>query len=126
MALSDTAIRAAKPCAKPVRMFDGGGLYLEVARSGGKWWRLKYRHDNKEKRLSLGIYPDVSLKAARTRRDETRKLIAEGIDPSADARKRSTRSSESAEHGGIGIPGVAGAPRFGMYERNARGHHGLT
>ena len=45
-------------------MFDGGGLYLEVAPSGGKWWRLKYRHSNKEKRLSLGIYPDVGLKAA--------------------------------------------------------------
>jgi integrase len=83
MALSDTAIRNAKPGAKPVRMFDGGGLYLEVAPSGGKWWRLKYRHDNKEKRLSLGIYPDVSLKVARARRDAARKLIAEGIDPSA-------------------------------------------
>jgi hypothetical protein len=51
---SDTAIRNAKPGAKPVRMFDGGVLYLEVAPSGGKWWRLKYRHDSKEKRLSLG------------------------------------------------------------------------
>lgn len=57
MALSDTAIRNAKPAAKPVRMFDGGGLYLEVAPSGGKWWRLKFRHGGKEKRLSLGIYP---------------------------------------------------------------------
>ena len=82
MALSDTAIRNAKPGAKPVRMFDGGGLYLEVAPSGGKWWRLKYRHDSKEKRLSLGIYPDVGLKAARARRDAARKLIAEGTDPS--------------------------------------------
>lgn len=72
MALSDTAIRNARPGAKPVRMFDGGGLYLEVAPSGGKWWRLKYRHDNKEKRLSLGIYPDVGLRAARTRREEAR------------------------------------------------------
>ena len=83
MALSDTAIRNAKPGAKPVRRFDGGGLYLEVAPSGGKWWRLKYRHDNKEKRLSLGTYPDVGLKAARERRDAARKQIAEGIDPSA-------------------------------------------
>jgi hypothetical protein len=83
MARSDTAIRNARPGAKPVRMFDGGGLYFEVAPSGGKWWRLKYRHDSKEKRLSLGIYPDVSLKAARARRDAARELIAEGIDPSA-------------------------------------------
>jgi hypothetical protein len=64
-------------------MFDSGGLYLEVAPIGGRWWRLKYRHDNKEKRLSLGIDPDVSLKAARSRRDEARKQVAEGIDPSA-------------------------------------------
>jgi hypothetical protein len=64
-------------------MFDSGGLYLEVAPSGGKWGRLKYRHDDKEKRLSLGMYPDVGLKAARLRRDEARKQIAEGIDPSA-------------------------------------------
>ena len=95
MALSDTAMRNAKPGAKPVRMFDGGGLYLEVAPSGGKWWRLKYRHDSKEKRLSLGIDPDVSLKAARARRDAARTLIAEGIDPSAARRKRSRRSSET-------------------------------
>jgi Arm DNA-binding domain len=60
MALSDTAIRNAKPSVKPVRLFDGGGLYLEVAPSGGKWWRLKYRHGGKEKRLSFGTYPDVA------------------------------------------------------------------
>ncbi len=96
MALSDTAIRSAKPGAKPVRMFDGGGLYLEVAPSGGKWWRLKYRHDDKEKRLSLGTYPDVSLKAARARRDEARRLIAEGVDPSAarqDAKQAKQRDA---------------------------------
>jgi hypothetical protein len=83
MALSDTAIRNAKPAAKPVRLFDGGGLYLEVAPSGGKWWRLKYRHHDKEKRLSLGTYPNVGLKVARERRDAARKQIVEGIDPSA-------------------------------------------
>jgi integrase len=91
MALSDTAIRNAKAAAKPVRMFDGGGLYLEVAPSGGKWWRLKYRHNDKEKRLSLGTYPDTSLKAARARRDAARTLIAEGIDPSA-ARQEAKRA----------------------------------
>ncbi len=53
-------------------MFDGGGLYLEVAPSGGKWWRLKYRFGGKEKRISLGVYPDVSLKQARRRRAHTR------------------------------------------------------
>ena len=72
MSLLDTAIRNAKPGAKPVGLFDGGGLYVEVAPSGGKWWRLKYRHGGKEKRLSLGTYPDVSLKAARARRESAR------------------------------------------------------
>ncbi len=65
MLLTDTAIRNAKPGEKPVRLFDGGGLYLEVSPAGGKWWRLKHRFDGKEKRLSLGVYPGVSLKIAR-------------------------------------------------------------
>src|SRR5690349_4544091 len=81
MALTDTAIRNAKPADKPRRLFDGGGLYLEVAPSGGKWWRLKYRFTGKEKRISLGVYPDVSLKKARERRDEARTLLADDVDP---------------------------------------------
>lgn len=81
MALTDTAIKNAKPSDKNIRLFDAGGLYLEVASSGGKWWRLKYRYDGKEKRLSLGVYPDVGLKDARQRRDDARKLLANGIDP---------------------------------------------
>ena len=81
MPLTDTAIRTAKPAEKPVRMFDGGGLYLEVSPAGGKLWRLKYRFDGKEKRLAFGAYPDVPLKAARERRDEARRLLADGIDP---------------------------------------------
>jgi integrase len=87
--LSDTAIRNAKPgitpkgvaTTKPYKMGDAGGLYLEVAPAGGKWWRLKYRFGGKEKRISLGTYPDVGLKDARERRDEARKLLANGIDP---------------------------------------------
>lgn len=101
MPLTDTAIRTAKPSAKPVRMFDGGGLYLELSPAGGKLWRLKYRFDGKEKRLALGIYPDIGLKDARERREEARKLLANGADP-AEARKaqkaakveRSTNSFE--------------------------------
>ncbi len=83
MPLSDTTIRAAKPTAKVKRLFDSGGLYLEVAPQGGKWWRLKFRHGGKEKRLSLGTYPDTGLADARKRRDEARQLLASGIDPSA-------------------------------------------
>ena len=86
MPLNDTAVRNAKPSTKAVKLFDERGLYLEVSPAGGKWWRLKYRIDGKEKRLSLGVYPDVSLKQARDRRDESRKLLADGIDPS-DTRK---------------------------------------
>jgi integrase len=82
MPLTDTAIRNAKPDTKTRRMFDGGGLYLEVATSGGKWWRLKYRFGGKEKRISLGVYPEISLKDARERRGEARKLLANGTDPS--------------------------------------------
>lgn len=88
MALTDTAVRNAKPGEKPMRLFDERGLYLEISPSGGKWWRLKYRFAGKEKRLSLGVYPDVSLKEARERRDEARKLLAGGVDPSESRKAR--------------------------------------
>lgn len=81
MPLADIALKAAKPAEKPQRLFDGGGLYLEISTAGGRWWRFKYRFDGKEKRLSLGVYPDVSLKDARERRDEMRRLVANGVDP---------------------------------------------
>ncbi len=86
MPLTDTAIRRAKPEAKPRKLFDERGLFLLLSQNGGKWWRFKYRFGGKEKQLSLGVYPDVSLKDARDRRDEARKLVANGIDPS-DKRK---------------------------------------
>lgn len=81
MPLTDTAIRKLKPADKAQRLFDGGGMYLEVAKSGGKWWRLKYRFEGKEKLLSLGTYPDTGLAAARDKRDNARKLLASGVDP---------------------------------------------
>ena len=81
MALTDTAIRNAKPGLKPVKLFDERGLFLLVTPAGGKWWRFRFRFDSKEKLLSLGVYPDVGLKDARNRRDEARKLLAEGTDP---------------------------------------------
>ncbi len=77
--LTEMAIKQAKPAERPRRLFDAQGLYLEVAPSGGKWWRLKYRHAGKERRLSFGVYPAVSLKEARQRRDEARKLLAQGM-----------------------------------------------
>ncbi len=81
MPLSDTAIRRATAKPKPYKLFDAGGLFLLVMPNGGKWWRFKYRYNNKEKLLSLGTYPDVSLKAARERRDQERKKLVERIDP---------------------------------------------
>lgn len=91
MPLTDARIRNAKPSDKSVRLFDSGGLYLEVAPSGGKWWRLKYRFSGKEKRISLDIYPDVLLAAARKKRDEAREHLANGIDAS-EAKKASVRT----------------------------------
>jgi integrase len=81
MALTDTKVKNAKPGPKTIRLFDEKGLYLEVSPSGGKWWRFKYRFNGKEKRLSLGVYPDVTLKAARDRRDAARTHVADNIDP---------------------------------------------
>ena len=98
MPLTDTAIRNAKPAEKARKMFDGGGLYLEVAPRGGKWWRLKYRFGGKEKRLSLGVYPAVSLKDARERRDDARKLLANDIDPSENRKAKNAAKVERASN----------------------------
>jgi integrase len=87
MRLSTAKIQNSPPQKKAVRLFDGRGLYLEIVPTGSRWWRFKYRFAGKEKRISVGVYPDVGLKKARDRRDEMRKLVADGIDPSA-ARKQ--------------------------------------
>ena len=81
MALTDRAIRSTKPRSKPYKRFDERGLYLLVNPNGARYWRLKYRYDGKERVLALGVYADVSLKMARERRDNARRLVADGIDP---------------------------------------------
>ncbi len=96
MALSDTAIKSAKPSEKQVKLSDEKGLFLLVAPSGGKWWRFKYRIGGKEKLLSLGTYPEVSLKDARQRRDDARKLLAGGVDPSENRKATKAAKAESA------------------------------
>jgi integrase len=96
MPLTDTAIRTAKPTAKPQRLFDGGGLYLEVSPAGGKLWRLKYRHGGKEKRLALGAYPDTGLRDARDKRDAARKLLAAGVDPGEQRKAAKAAGDERA------------------------------
>jgi integrase len=95
--LTDTKLRTIKPKAKAQKLFDGSGLYLEVSPTGGKWWRLKYRFGGKEKRLSLGVYPEIGLKEARIRRDEMRRLLADGVDPSQNRQSmKAARSERSA------------------------------
>lgn len=83
MPLTDVKAKNANPKGKLYRLYDTAGLYLEVSPAGGKWWRLKYRFGGKEKRLALGVYPEVRLKEARDRRDTARALLRDGIDPSA-------------------------------------------
>ena len=96
MPLTDTAIKNAKPGTKPVKLSDEKGLFLLVSPAGGKWWRLKYRLAGKEKLLSLGVYPDVSLKDARQRRDDARKLLADGIDPGENRKAVKSAKAERA------------------------------
>lgn len=82
MALSDREIKSVKPKDKDYKLSDGKGLYLLVTKAGGKLFRLKYRFEGKEKKLSIGSYPDISLKKARSIRDEAKERLAEGVDPS--------------------------------------------
>ena len=81
--LSDTKLRNARARKTEYKLFDGGGLYLLVTPSGGKHWHFKYRFDEKDKRISFGPYPKVSLAEARIRREEARTHIENGIDPGA-------------------------------------------
>lgn len=94
MALSDVKVRTAKPETKAYKLTDGDGMVLLVHPNGSKYWRLRYRFDGKEKMLALGIYPEVTLADARGRRDEARKQLANGIDPSD---KKKTDKIEQAE-----------------------------
>ena len=95
--LSDTRVRAAKPREKAYKLYDERGLFLFVTPTGGRLWRLKYRVRDREKLISLGAYPDVGLKRAREKRDEARKLLADGVDPSAERQERRTALLETFE-----------------------------
>jgi DNA-binding TFAR19-related protein (PDSD5 family) len=86
MLLAQLTIKNAKPREKPYKLRDGSGLYLLVSPNGSKLWRLRYRFSDKQNMLSFGGFPEVSLASARTKRDEARKLLAEGVDPSQQRR----------------------------------------
>ena len=96
MPLTNITVRNAKPASKPKKIFDERGLFLLVQPSGGKLWRLKYRYLGKEKKLSLGRFPDVSLKMARERRDDARTLLANGADPATIKSQLSDEKREAA------------------------------
>ena len=95
MAISDTTIKAAKPLLdKPYKLSDEKGLYILINPNGSKYFRLKYRFAGKEKTLSLGVYPETTLKQAREKRDTARKQIVDGIDPSEN--KKAVKESREA------------------------------
>lgn len=83
MPLNDRQIKNARPAEKDYKMFDGGGLFLPVKPNGGKYWRLKYRMDGKERSLSIGKYPLISLAEARAAREQAKQMMAQGQDPAA-------------------------------------------
>ena len=102
MKLTDAIILSAEPRSKPYRLFDGLGLYIEVAPSGTKAWRLKYRFQGKEKRLSLGVYPEVSIETARQNLAKEKQLLEQGYDPS-EVRKQEKLNFESMSMGSADI-----------------------
>jgi integrase len=97
MPLTDVALRNAKPRSAPYKLSDSGGLFVQVTPSGSKLWRLKYRVRGKEKLLSLGRYPTISLAEARERREEAKKLLLHDIDPSAKRRGDRALLAEQAK-----------------------------
>ena len=118
MPRTNTTVRNAKPEAKPRKLFDERGLFLLVSPNGSKWWRFKYRFNGKEKLLSLGVYPDVSLKDARERRDDARKLVANGVDPSEN------RKAEKLARGGGNCFEVVAREWYAKYSTNWSADHG--
>jgi hypothetical protein len=98
MPLTDVAVRNAKPSVKPTKLADGGGLYLLLKPNGAKWWRLDYRFAGKRKTLSMGVYPEVGLKVARDKRDEARRLLADGIDPGENRKIQKAARYERSEN----------------------------
>ncbi|HDR9187986.1 integrase [Burkholderia vietnamiensis] len=98
MPLTDVAVRAAKPREKSYKLADGQGMYLEIMPNGSKYWRLKHRIDGKEKRMALGVYPAVTLLAARKARDEIKDQLRAGLDPSHEKKRVKAQRSLDREN----------------------------
>ena len=105
MSLTVKQIAAAQPGEKPRKLSDGRGLFLYVTPHGGRWWRFRYRFEGKERLISLGVFPDVGLKGARERREEARRLLACGVDPS------SARKAEKAARAQAGLNSIEAIAR---------------
>ncbi|HHM1740808.1 TPA: tyrosine-type recombinase/integrase, partial [Klebsiella pneumoniae] len=95
MALTDIKVRTTKPSDKPFKLTDGRGMHLLINPNGSKYWRLQYRFGGKQKVLALGVYPMVSLGEARRKRDEAKKLVSDGIDPSEKKKADKIEQSEA-------------------------------
>ncbi|EDW1096172.1 tyrosine-type recombinase/integrase [Salmonella enterica subsp. enterica] len=95
MALTDIKVRTTKPSDKPFKLTDGQGMHLLINPNGSKYWRLQYRFGGKQKVLALGVYPMVSLGEARRKRDEAKKLVSDGIDPSEKKKADKIEHSEA-------------------------------
>lgn len=98
MALTDVKVKTAKPKEKPYKLADSGGMYLLINANGSKYWRMKYRFAGKEKMLSIGVYPDVTLADAREKRSEARKILAAGGDPGEAKRRKNRAANEFEKH----------------------------
>jgi len=96
MALTEIEAKKAKATEKPMKLSDGGGLFLLVQPNGSKYWRLAYRFNGKQKTLALGVYPDISLKDARQRREDARKLLANDVDPGENRKAAKSAKTERA------------------------------
>ena len=119
MPITHVAIVNAKPREKPYRLFDGRGLYLEISPSGGRWWRFKYRFNGKEKRLSLGVFPDVGLKDARDRLDEVRRKLAPASIPAEERKGKGRLPSAAARRQLRDASRASGSPSIRRHGRRA-------
>lgn len=98
MPLTGIALRNAKPKEQPYKLFDGGGLFLYVTPSGSRLWRLAYRFAGKTKQFSFGPYPTISLADARQKRDEAKRALADGEDPSVIRQRAKIEAAATAEN----------------------------
>lgn len=115
--LKDITIRNVKPTDKDQRLTDGGGLYVLIKPNGSKWWRFDYTIKATRKTLSFGVYPSISLSAARNQRNEAQQHIAQGIDPSSLRKEEKSQKDAQVEREQCIAQGI---PINGTFEAVAR------